>query len=149
METDFYYINLTSKPVILERYDDEILREDLAYFKVKNPLELNDEDFKVFKGEEAAVDWIERFNTALKNLTAIKDSVSAVRERKAMLMKRIDLARIMMGEKLSTERDDNRMNFRKGDKIRFHDQKFNVPVEITRVVKLAEFYRFEFKLDNP
>lgn len=142
----YFCIDLDSKcPEVLEFPDSEI-QLDLKFFNKNNALELSDPDRRIFKSEEEAESFLERYNEALRRLS--REYRGNKSTAPCMLYKRRYLAQLLLGVKMHTERHYKR-DWKAGDVFQFHDQVHFVPVTLTRITELKDaegvYYRYDFK----
>lgn len=141
-----YCIDLdTSRPAVLEFSGDE-LQFDLDHFGVKDPLELNTPDRKVFRTECEAERYLERYNEALACLK--RNYRGQTFEAPCMLYKRRYLVQTFLGEKMSTRRTYKK-NWKIGQHFNLHDQVLFLTVRLKSIQELRDedgiYYRYHFE----
>jgi hypothetical protein len=140
----FYIVNLESKtPEVLE-YTPKIMNDDLHHFKLKDPMELNDYDWRVFKSEREADRFLKKYMATLNSLDNKK--ICKSRDLPAMLYKRRYIVQTLMKEKLQTIRSYKK-KWKAGDLFNLHDQSFFCTVELVSLTELGDnLYEYKFKL---
>jgi hypothetical protein len=140
----YFLIDLDKKVLKVEEYPQDDLKVDLRYFKLKDPLELSNFDFKVFDSEKKAMTWLKRFTDILSNLD--NKVICKSRELLTVLLKRKYMAQTIMGEKKQTYRSYKK-DWQKGQLFNFHDQTFFLTVKLSSIEKNGKFgYCYKFSL---
>jgi hypothetical protein len=141
-----YVVNLESKnPEVLE-YTPIELQKDLEFFGYSDVMQLNDFDWRVFKTERQADNFLKKYQKTLNSLDNKK--ICKSRDLPAMLYKRRYIVQTLMREKLQTVRHYKK-DWKKGDLFNLHDQSFFVTVELVSLRKIGDsLYEYKFKLPS-
>lgn len=142
----YFLLDLDKSKQCLEvlEYTEEVLKDDMDFFGCKDPLELNDYDFKVFDSEKKADSYLKKYEKILSSLNNAK--ICNSRSLPAMLYKRRYIVQTLMNEKLQTYRHYCK-NWKKGDLFNLHDQTYFLTVQLISIEKVNdEMYKYKFKL---
>ncbi|KYG67626.1 hypothetical protein AZI85_17250 [Bdellovibrio bacteriovorus] len=145
-----FCIDLSVKNPEVMEYSPEVIREDLEYFGFKDPMELNDYDHKIFKTEKAAESWLTKYKGILKALD--NNKICLTKDVPTILYKRRYIVQTLMGEKLQTYRDSDRVHKMMskvtiGGMFNLNDQTFFLTVVLKAVEKIdKKTYKYVFDL---
>lgn len=143
---DLYCIVLGTKDPKVTLYSVDDIKADLKYFGLKNPMELDDYDFKVFRTEKAANSWLKRYSKILKSLN--NKRICKSRDLPAMLYKRRYMVQTLMGEKMQTYRHYPK-EWKPGQLFNLHDQVFFLTVKLSSLKKMGRgSYCYKFRLPS-
>lgn len=138
-----FCIDLDSpRPDVLE-FSGAALREDLEFFEVASPLELNNFDRRIFLNERDAESYLEKYKRTLKSLD--NNKICLDRKLPAMLYKRRYIVQSLLGEKLETFRHYKK-NWSPGQLFNLHDQTFFLTVQLISITEEDEEFLYKFKL---
>jgi len=142
---DYYVIDFDKRIPEILIYDASTIKEDLIYFKAKNISELDSPDWKIFKTEREAENFLARYN-AIK-LDNSKHCIS--RDLPCMLLKRKYMIQTLMNEKMTTCRE-YRKNWNAGQLFNFHDQVYFVTCRLISIKEKLDdegvYYEYSFEL---
>ena len=99
---NMFIIDLNKKNIKVEDYLAEDIEYDLKHFKLKDPLKLSNNDFKVFNTAKEALGWLDKYTKILNSLDNSK--ICKSRDLPAILLKRKYMVQALMGEKMQTYR---------------------------------------------
>ena len=139
----YYCIDLDDRsPEVLE-YSGQVLADDMEYFGVKNALDLDTYDRKVFRSDEDADAFLDHYLDVLKNLDNKK--ICLDRSLPAILYKRRYIVQSIMGEKCQTYRHYKK-NWKPGQLFNLHDQTFFLTVRLKSITETPDGYCYKFEL---
>ncbi len=139
-----YCIDLTAKNIEVLEYTSEILKEDMEFFSVKNAMDLNDYDYKVFKTEKEADDFLNKYLKTLKTLN--NNKICKSRALPCLLYKRRYIVQTLLGLKNQTFRHYQK-KWKAGQLFNLHDQTYFLTVKLRKITKISKNnYKYDFKL---
>lgn len=146
--TIYYAIDTETKALDIMEYDEDSLSEDLKFFGVKNALQLDSPDWKVFSSLENAEDWKLKYVRTMRLLNGKtykkSESFSGL---PCLLYKKRWIAQAILGDKLSTQRHFSK-DWKVGDKFYFHDQTNFILCVLTKPIKEVgkSQFKYEYKI---
>lgn len=141
---DLYCIVLETKEPKVTPYLKEDVKADLKYFGLKNPKQLDDYDFKVFRTENEANAWLKKYLQILRSLS--NKRICKSRDLPAILYKRRYMVQTLMGEKMQTYRHYSK-DWKRGQLFNLHDQVFFLTVRLTSLKKVGRAsYCYKFQI---
>jgi len=139
-----YCIELNKTKLEISILEGHALGTYLEAGKVKNCLELNNNDFKVFLKYEEAEDYFKKFK---KILDSIKEKNLVKKENlPCMAIKRHYIVQAILNEKMNTKRTYLKA-WNIGQEIYIEDQKNFLKVRINNIIQVNKsLYQYDFEL---
>lgn len=144
---DVWYIDLEDRDPVISKYEERYLEMDLADAETKDPMDLDDPDWRVFTSIHAAGNFLHRYREIKERLEAnriITDKTFGLRVPH-MLCKRRYIVQTLMGVKNQTYRHYKK-DWKPGQLINLHDQTHFLTVRIKSITKVGQEWKYEFEV---
>lgn len=141
--TDAYVLDLTKRAPEVLFYDAETILEDLMEHGARSIADLSDYDWRIFKTEQDAKDYLERYMDVLKGLNNAK--ICKSRSLPALLYKRRYLVQTLLGDKLQTYRHYDK-RWKPGQLFNLNDQTYFLTVKLTSLTLEPQGFCYRFEL---
>jgi hypothetical protein len=141
MLNDHFVIDLDRSPEVLV-FEAQDIMDDLEIFGLTDPMDLADFDRKIFKTEEEAEKYLEKYLGVMRSLPDL--NLKSIPGMPKMLYKRRFLVQTILGEKMKTYRHYKKP-WPSGTKFQLHDQTYFYTVELISIEETEDGYCYNYK----